>query len=134
MTKKEELFTTALAGTYIAYVLFRVAAFSIISEHSTNFWIGFLFSAVAWHGLIILEAVSFTGIRNCYSGYFLNMPGMVVSVIHLAIQLIIGLPMMLIPNYIITLSAAAESISLIIYFVIIASLRIYKIHVSGLRG
>lgn len=120
---KRSLPAVAISSLFI--IVFNVIAFVLAVDLNKNFWCGYIFITLSW---LCLVAVEIMGVAKDDGGksLFLNAPGILVSVIHLAVQTIFGVLVMAIPAFSIKIAICLEVLIMAIYLGIIGILEVYK--------
>ena len=120
---KRAIPVVAISSFFI--IVFNILAFILSSRHDANFWCGYIFVTLSWLCLIGIELLTASK-RDIDQSLFLNAPGLLMSIGHLAIQTLFGIAVMAIPSYSVKLSACIEIVVFAIYLGIIGALEIYK--------
>lgn len=71
----------------VAFIVINAIAFVVLDIHDSNFWCGYAFVTLSWIELVSVGCIA----SNEEEGYYLNAPGMVVSLIHLFLQLCLAI-------------------------------------------
>jgi len=115
----------AMALSFLFIVVFNVLAFILTDTFDGNFWCGYIFTTLAWLCLIGIELIT----ANKSDGgraLFLNAPGILVTLIHLAVQLILGIAVMAIPFLSVKIAICFEIVIFAVYLGLVGVLEIYK--------
>lgn len=115
----------AIAITSLFIIVFNILAFVLSDRYDANFWCGYIFITLSWLCLIGFELLTASK-KNMSQSLFLNAPGLLMTIIHLAIQTVFGVAVMVIPSYSVKLSVCVEIVVFAIYLGIIGVLEIYK--------
>lgn len=121
-----------IAISCLFLVVFNVLAFILAEELNTHFWCGYVFIALSFLCLFGVELLAFTKNDNGKS-VFLNAPSILVTVIHLVVQLILGIMVMAVQGISIKAIFSFEIVIFAIYFAVVGCLEIYK-HKNKWRG
>lgn len=106
-------------------VVFNVAVFALTDRTDKNFWCGYIFITLSWICLIVMEIRAASDMEIGRSIFF-NAPGLLITIIHLAVQTVFGIAVMAIPFFSVKLSVCIEITMLAVYLGMIGSLEIYK--------
>lgn len=106
-------------------VVFNILAFILAKELGAHFWCGYIFITISFLCLIGIEILAF---RKSDKGksLFLNAPSILVTVLHLAVQLILGIMIMVIQRISIKAIICFEIVIFAVYLAIMGCLEIYK--------
>ncbi len=115
----------AIAISSLFIIVFNVLAFVLSDRYGTNFWCGYIFITLSWLCLIGVELLTASN-KDINQSLFLNAPGSLITIVHLAIQTVFGIAVMSIPSLSVKLSVCVEIVVLAIYLGIIGVLEIYK--------
>lgn len=114
-----------IAISCLFLVVFNALAFIIAEELNAHFWCAYVFITLSFACLVGVELLTFA---KYYEGksVFLNAPSILVTVIHLAIQLLFGIVIMAIQSISIKASLCFEIVIFAVYLSIVGCLEIYK--------
>lgn len=120
---KRSLPAVAISSLFI--IVFNVIAFVLAVDLNKNFWCGYIFITLSWLCLVVVEIM---GVAKDDGGksLFLNVPGILVSVVHLVVQTLFGVLVMAIPAFSIKIAICLEVLIMAIYLGIIGILEVYK--------
>lgn len=106
-------------------IVFNVLAFILAKELNANFWCGYIVITLSWISLLVV-AVLTTSKNDAGKSVFLNAPGLLLSLVHLLIQVIIGVSVMVISFFSVKATVCFEIVIFAIYLGIIGALEFYK--------
>lgn len=86
----------AVAISSLFIIVFNVFAFVLSEDFGANFWCGYIFISLSWISLIVVELLVAKD-EDVGKSMFLNAPGLLITLIHLAIQTVFGIAVMAIP-------------------------------------
>ena len=114
-----------IAISCLFLVVFNVLAFILAEELNAHFWCGYVFIALSFLCLVGVELLTFAK-NDKGKSVFLNAPSILVTVIHLGIQLILGVVVMAIRSISIKASLCSEIFIFAVYLAVVGCLEIYK--------
>ena len=106
-------------------VVFNTLAFILAKELNSHFWCGYTFITLSYLCLVGVELLTFAK-NDKGKSVFLNAPSILVTVIHLVIQLILGIMVMAVQSISIKTSFCFEIVIFAVYLAIVGCLEIYK--------
>lgn len=115
----------AVAISSLFIIVFNVFAFVLSEDFGANFWCGYIFISLSWISLIVAELLVAKD-EDVGKSMFLNAPGLLITLIHLAIQTVFGIAVMAIPFFSFKLSVCFEILVFAIFLGILGALEIYK--------
>lgn len=115
----------AIAISSLFIIVFNVLAFVLSDRYDVNFWCGYIFITLSWLCLVGVELLTASK-KDMGQSLFLNAPGLLMTIVHLAIQTVFGIAVMAIPSFSIKLSVCFEIVVFAVYLGIIGALEIYK--------
>ena len=109
-------------------IVFNVIAFICVNDINANFWCGYIFIMLSW--LCVAINVIQTSIESG-RGYgeqaiFMKAPSILISVIYLAVQLVFGIAVMVIPGFSIKAALCIQILFLAAYLLIVFALVMYE--------
>lgn len=123
MNGKTKKIIPSIFITIIFLVTFNIISFIAFENRDANFWCGYAFITLA---ALCLIAVQISMSLEPTEGYYLNAPGLLVSGIHLAVQLVFGIVVMALSAVNIKVALCVHIVILAVYATIIISLFFYK--------
>lgn len=114
-----------LVISLILLIVFNVLAFILADTYDGHFWCGYAFITVSWLFLVAAEVIAIYENSN-QRGLLLNAPGILITVCHLIIQIMLGIALMAISSFSIKVGVCLEVLILAVYLILMAALQVYK--------
>ena len=123
MIEKIRSHVPMISANIVFILAFNIIAFLLSNDKDTNFWCGYCFVTISW---ICLVAVEISGLTENHNGYFLNAPSILVSVLHIVLQLLLAIIAMVVESLSVKVVISIAVILLALYIVLINGLAYYK--------